>query len=477
MNSVIDNVSIHSVENLNGKIPGYKVTDFIAKGGMGAVYLGLQENLDREVAIKILPPELTVDENFSKAFQTEAKAMAKVSHSNLVGIYDFGKIDNFLYIVMEFIKGRTLFNVINGSAVEETEAAELIIAMSRGLNRAHDAGIIHRDIKPANVLIDDQGVPKIVDFGLARPTEETENGVIFGTPGYTAPEVIKNPKAVDRKSDIFSIGVMLFELLTGELPSKFGQLPSSISNSHKQFDSIVAKATHPVSAMRYKTAADMADDLQKAIDTIAGKATTVLSGRAKLATGNTPSKARPAQASLTGRPSGFSTAPKFVPKKSGFPVGLVAVFAILLAGIGLAVVALSGSGKQDQVDKPEVANDSKTSSGAAKIYSGSSKADTKKKPDFKKIDLNADASLPEIARKKIESSRTSGSNSSTTITILEGPSSSANTVKTKFGARKISSGNDDSLLFTQDDLESVTEKEIQFEASDKPNKKRGKKNK
>lgn len=347
MSAIIDNVSIHSVEELDGKIPGYKVTDFIAKGGMGAVYLGLQETLEREVAIKILPPELTQDENFKSAFQTEAKAMAKVSHGNLVGIYDFGRVDDFLYIVMEFVKGRTLFNVINGVAVDELEAAELIIAMCQGLEKAHNAGIIHRDIKPANILIDDQGVPKIVDFGLARPAEKTEEGVIFGTPGYTAPEVVKNPQAVDRKSDIFSVGVMLFELLTGEVPAQTGQVPSYLADSHKEFDVIVAKATHPINTMRYQSAAEMAGCLQALLLKLSSNASPAPVSGVRLATSAAPTQA---QAGVIGAPAlARPTAPTRVSlsrnvtaQKSGISGIQVALIIGLLGAIGAIVFLKQG---------------------------------------------------------------------------------------------------------------------------------------
>nr|WP_276308460.1 serine/threonine-protein kinase [Rubritalea profundi] len=199
--------------------PAFEVTDFIAQGGMGAVFRATQISLDRPMAIKILPYEMGLDPEFSSSFETEAKAMAMLNHPNLVKVFDFGNIEGMLYIVMELAPGRSLYDLIHGKSVEMSEASRLISDMCRGLEHAHDAGLIHRDIKPANVLIDDSAHPKIVDFGLARPLSNThDGGTIYGTKGYTAPEVLTDPNNIDQRADIFSVGAMLYELLTGQMP-------------------------------------------------------------------------------------------------------------------------------------------------------------------------------------------------------------------------------------------------------------------
>ncbi|MGJ8658093.1 MAG: protein kinase domain-containing protein [Akkermansiaceae bacterium] len=255
-----------SVEELQDKFPNHQIESFIAQGGMGAVYLATQTSLDRPVAIKILPKEFGEDEDYRVSFETEAKAMAKLNHSNLVGIYDFGDLDGMLYIIMEYIPGRSLFDTAHGQQVDQLEAASLIADMCVGLDHAHSAGMLHRDIKPANVLIDDEAKPKIVDFGLARPLgEEQSDGVVFGTPGYTAPEVLTNPFAVDQRSDIFSMGVMLYEMLTGQLPGNPVVPASNVSHSDARFDAILRKAIHPDPAQRYATAGEMADALDSLI--------------------------------------------------------------------------------------------------------------------------------------------------------------------------------------------------------------------
>ncbi len=251
-------------EELNPFFPAFEVTDFIAQGGMGAVFRATQISLDRPVAIKILPYEMGLDTQFSSSFETEAKAMAKLNHPNLVQVFDFGNIDGMLFIVMELVPGRSLFDSARGKSVEMSEACRLISDMCRGLEHAHNAGLIHRDIKPANVLIDDLARPKIVDFGLARPLDNTHGGgVVYGTKGYTAPEVVNDPGNIDQRADIFSVGVMLYELLTGQIPPHPYVPASSFSDSDPAFDTIILKAIHPQRDFRYPNAGEMADELDE----------------------------------------------------------------------------------------------------------------------------------------------------------------------------------------------------------------------
>ncbi|MGJ8672276.1 serine/threonine-protein kinase [Rubritalea sp.] len=251
-----------SPEELNELLTDYQVDSFLAKGGMGAVYLAKQLKLDREVAIKILPREFGDDPSFRNAFKLEAKAMGKLSHPNLVRIYDFGAVDGILFLAMEYIPGRTLFQSAHKRKIDMKEAAILIAEICRGLDHAHRSGLIHRDIKPANILIDDEARPKIVDFGLSRPLDDThDGGTIYGSKGYTAPEVLRDPHGIDQKADIFSAGVMLYELLTGRLVPYPYLSASKLSDSYEDFDVIILKAIHPQRELRYPTAAEMADEL------------------------------------------------------------------------------------------------------------------------------------------------------------------------------------------------------------------------
>ncbi|MEI6675340.1 MAG: serine/threonine-protein kinase [Verrucomicrobiota bacterium] len=250
--------------------PGYEIEFLIATGGMGAVYKAVQLSLERSVAIKILPREFGQDESYRASFEAEAKAMARLNHPNLIGVYDFGEVDGMLFIIMEFVPGKTLFHSAHGIAIAANEAARIVADVCMGLAHAHEYGILHRDIKPGNILLDQQARPKIGDFGLARPIGSAvkDGETIFGTPHYTAPEVLKFPNSVGVRADIFSVGVVLHELLTGRLPAAVSRPPSAICGCDHRFDAIVRRATHPSAHLRYASAAEMANDLRAIIHAV-----------------------------------------------------------------------------------------------------------------------------------------------------------------------------------------------------------------
>ena len=243
--------------------PGYDVQSLIATGGMGAVYCAVQRSLDRTVALKILPMEFSKDAAFCAGFEAEAKAMARLNHPNLIGVYDFGEVNGMLYIMMEYVPGKSVYHSAYGIAIDQAEVIRLVTGICDGLAHAHEHGIIHRDIKPSNILLDLNAQPKIGDFGLARPVERKveEGEEIFGTPHYTAPEVVNSPHSVDFRADIFSVGVLLHELLTGQLPANDPRPASTIIRCDPRFDNIIRRATHPVAASRYSSAKEMARDL------------------------------------------------------------------------------------------------------------------------------------------------------------------------------------------------------------------------
>ena len=244
--------------------PGYELQGLIATGGMGAVYCALQKSLDRTVALKILPMEFSQDAAYCAGFEAEAKAMARLNHPNLIGVFDFGSVNGMLFIIMEFVPGKSIYHSANGIALDQTEVIRLVSGICSGLAHAHENGIIHRDIKPSNILLDLNAQPKIGDFGLARPVDrKVEDGEeIFGTPHYTAPEVVDSPHSVDYRADIFSVGVMLHELLTGKLPAHDPRSASMIARCDPRFDAIVKKATQPLPAARYSSAAEISKELQ-----------------------------------------------------------------------------------------------------------------------------------------------------------------------------------------------------------------------
>lgn len=255
------------VHELASLFSGYAIEHLIACGGMGAVYKARQIALDREVAIKILPRELSRDASFREGFAAEAKAMAKLNHPNLISVFDFGEVDGMLFIIMEFVPGQSLYHATYNKRMEPRQVAKMISEIGAGLHHAHEHGILHRDIKPANVLLDAQQRPKIGDFGLARPIgfANADDETIYGTPHYTAPEIINQPHQVDARADVFSLGVMLHELLTGKMPADDNRLPSVICGCPKGFDAIIRKATAPVSTQRYATVAAMMQDLHQLV--------------------------------------------------------------------------------------------------------------------------------------------------------------------------------------------------------------------
>jgi serine/threonine protein kinase len=252
-------------EELAPLFPNYQMQSLIASGGMGAVYRAVQKSLDRTVALKILPIEFSHDAAFCAAFEAEAKAMARLNHPNLVGVYEFGEVEGMLFIIMEFVPGQSIYHSAHGTAIDPTRVVQLMASICDGLAHAHEHGIIHRDIKPSNILLDLNAQPKIGDFGLARPIERkvVEGEEIFGTPHYTAPEVVDTPHLVDHRADIFSVGVMIHELLTGKLPAQDPRPASVIARCDVRFDSIIRRATQPLPSARYASIVEIGKDLRE----------------------------------------------------------------------------------------------------------------------------------------------------------------------------------------------------------------------
>jgi serine/threonine protein kinase len=262
------------IDQLAPLFPAYHIECLIATGGMGAVYRAVQKSLDRTVAIKILPREFSQDPNFCTIFEAEAKSMARLNHPNLIGVYDFGEVNGMLFIIMEFVPGQSLFHSTHAQAIDPKEVMRLISAVCSGLAHAHENGIIHRDIKPSNILLDLQNEPKIGDFGLAHPvgTGHQEGAEIYGTPGYTAPEVVNNPKSVNHRADIFSVGVLLHELLTGKLPADDPRPASQIAHCDLRFDAIIRRATAEVPEARYANAHQIIADISNIQNQVASAA-------------------------------------------------------------------------------------------------------------------------------------------------------------------------------------------------------------
>ncbi len=248
-------------EDLSALLESYDINSLIAVGGMGAVYHATQTSLDREVAIKLLPKEFG-DATFHEQFAAEARSMAKLNHPNLIGIYDYGTADGMPYIVMEYVPGKSLYYSCYQKAIEQDVAIRLTTEICSGLAQAHKYDIIHRDIKPANILLDSAAHAKIGDFGLASGSQESENdGLVYGTPGYAAPEILQDGSNIGKPSDIFAVGVILHQLLTGKMPDEDTRPASRISKCDPRLDRIIRKATRSNPADRYQTCEDMVKDL------------------------------------------------------------------------------------------------------------------------------------------------------------------------------------------------------------------------
>lgn len=257
-------------EELNELLPEYDIEGLIGKGGMGAVFRARQKSLDRVVALKVLiEPE--TDAGFAERFQREARTLASLSHPGIVAVHDFGRAGDHWYLSMELVEGTDLRRVIDGRAITPREALEIVSQVCEALQFAHDKGVVHRDIKPGNVLLDAQGQVKITDFGLAkmlgvRPAPAlTRATQVMGTPNYMAPEQWETPLEVDHRADIYSLGVVLYELLTGELPMGNFALPSQRVQVDVRLDDVVLRALQKELPRRYQSAADVRSDVQHVV--------------------------------------------------------------------------------------------------------------------------------------------------------------------------------------------------------------------
>ncbi len=264
-----------TAEHLQQLLFGYEVIDMLGMGGMGAVYKARQISLDRMVAIKILPPEASDEEmNFVERFRNEARTMAKMNHPAIVSVFDFGETsEGQLYIVMEYVDGTDVAKMILSQGRLPAEYALAITAhVCDALQYAHTHGIIHRDIKPANILINMEGAVKVADFGLAKATDASQMGLTktnmaMGTPDFVAPEALSPGMIVDGRADLYAVGVMLYNMLTGNVPRGAFRMPSTTVATDPRFDTIIIKSMEMDREMRYQTAFDIRRDLDVILTT------------------------------------------------------------------------------------------------------------------------------------------------------------------------------------------------------------------
>ena len=258
-------------EQIAPHFPQLEILECLGRGGMGVVYKARQKTLNRLVALKLLAPERVRDAKFAERFTREAQALAALNHPNIVTIYDFGQAGGFYFLLMEFVDGVNLRQLLRTRKIAPEEALAIVPPLCDALQFAHDRGIIHRDIKPENLLLDKVGRVKVADFGIAKmlgtvnggcsgggtaaPENATQSAV--GTPGYSAPEQKTDPQRVDSRADIYSLGVVFYEMLTGELPGKRLEPPSSKVQIDVRLDEVVLRALEQKPELRYQQVSEV----------------------------------------------------------------------------------------------------------------------------------------------------------------------------------------------------------------------------
>lgn len=258
-----------TVGQLAELFPALEILELIGVGGMGAVYKARQPGLDRLVALKILPEEFGHDVKFALRFTREARTLAKLSHPNIVSVYEFGNVGETYYFLMEFVAGSTLRDVVRAGKLTAKHALSIVPHLCDALQYAHDKSVVHRDIKPDNILISSEGVVKVADFGLSRilgnnqqDDRLTHTHQVMGTPRYMAPEQFESSRGVDHRADIYSLGVVFYEMLTGELPIGRFEAPSSKAEIDVRLDEVVLRTLEKEPQRRYQHASQVKSDVQ-----------------------------------------------------------------------------------------------------------------------------------------------------------------------------------------------------------------------
>ena len=264
-------------------IDNYRILEVIGRGGMGVVFKALDDNLDKIVALKMIDPFLAKDENFVRRFKTEAKALAKLENPYIVGVHALRNTEAGLFMVMEYVESRPLSHYLRDNGpFNVKDTISVLKQLLDAIGHAHQVGVIHRDIKPSNILLCDNGRVKVTDFGLAKVVQQKDGASTVtqtraGTLYYMSPEQIKGLKNVDIRSDLYSLGMTLYEMLTGRVPfdktdSDFtiqrqivdGEIPSPVkfnANIPKKLNKIIQKSINKEPEKRYQTAGEMLDDI------------------------------------------------------------------------------------------------------------------------------------------------------------------------------------------------------------------------
>ena len=268
---------VATVEEIAAHFPDLEVLEMLGAGGMGAVYKARQPKLDRLVALKVLKRELADHAGFLERFSLEGRLLARLHHAHIVTIFDTGTAGPFVYLLMEFVDGVNLHEAMQEGRFTPEESLRLVQDICAGLHFAHEKGVLHRDIKPANLLIDTRGQIKIADFGIAKlfagrehdQSTLTEMGMAVGTPNYMAPEQCELAEGIDQRADLYSLGVVMYELLTGELPRGHFLPPSAKVAMDPRIDAVVMRCLAQAPAARFQSVSELRTHLE---DILQGRA-------------------------------------------------------------------------------------------------------------------------------------------------------------------------------------------------------------
>ena len=261
---------IPTITRIAAAFPQLEVLELIGRGGMGFVFKARQPHLDRYVALKLLPDKLASDPHFAERFNREGRFLAKLSHPNIVSVFDFGQAGGFYFLLMEYVDGVNLRQAMRAGRFSPAEALGIVPKICEALQYAHEQGVLHRDIKPENILLDAKGRVKIADFGIAKLVGEdahpfglTGTGAALGTPHYMAPEQLEKPGDVDHRADIYSLGVVFYEMLTGELPIGRFAPPSARTPLDERVDEIVMRALERERELRQKNVGEIKTQVER----------------------------------------------------------------------------------------------------------------------------------------------------------------------------------------------------------------------
>ena len=270
---------------IGDQIGVYTISGYLGAGGMASVYQGYHAKLDRHVAIKVMHQAMQQDTAFQSRFEREARIVARLEHPNIVPIYDYNEHDGQPYLVMKFVEGETLKDRLRDGIPAHEQTLQWMTKIANALTYAHNKGVLHRDIKPSNIIIDDDGKPHLTDFGLARIAQAGEStmsaDVMLGTPQYISPEQARGNTDLDSRTDVYSLGIVLYEMLTGRVPYK-GDTPYSIVHDHiytplppprsiqpdipETVERVLFKALAKNPVDRYNTPDEMVDDFRRALE-------------------------------------------------------------------------------------------------------------------------------------------------------------------------------------------------------------------